>query len=263
LQYFVYIGGGYSFSPIPIELTDGPSHGSVFLPSIGKGTKGAWFDSGSPIPPALAGWNAAGVNDSRLRLFYVEVSFASNSTVYGVTYPVSFSLGYGVTGGTINASSARSIFQSGVYVNGTLVIFQLPSDEMPRIEGGQLVVDRPFYLACLYSPEFYFSLKTPFGGFEGWVAQNSGPLMASNYGTFSYSAPILAGFLGTQRFTKWTGTINSTSPTLSLSVMEPYEETAYYTTDYGAVASILVAVAAMMIGGYFMLRQRQRLSSAG
>jgi len=196
-------------------------------------------------------------------LSYVEVDFAANVTESGVIYPVSYGLLYGVTGGSINASSIIMSFLPGMTVNGTEVTFQVPSGEMPQIEGGQMVVDRPLYLVYLYLPEFYFSLKTPFGGFEGWVAQNSGSPPNVTSGTFSYSAPDLAGFLGTQRFAGWVGTVNSTSPTLTLSVTEPYVETAHYVTDTGAVASIVMAAAALVIGGYFMLRQRQRTSSAG
>ncbi len=92
----------------------------------------------------------------------------------------------------------------------------------------------------------------------GWPDKASQPS-----GTFSYSAPELAGFLGTERFAGWTGTVNSTSPVLNLAVIKPYIETARYATDFGAVASIVAAAAALAIGGYFMLRQRQRKSAAG
>ncbi len=256
LQYFVYVGVNYVFSPIPVELTVGPPNGYLSLPSIPLGAEGAWFDSGSLIPTALEAWSQAGVNDSRLTLYYVYMSFTANDTESGVIYPVSYGLLYGVTGGSINASSVSLSSITSLGINGTLPPFQLPSDEMPKIEGRQLVVDRPLYLEYLYSPEFYFSLKTPFGGFEGWVAQNSGspPNVAS--GEFSYSAPDLAGFLGTQRFAGWVGTVNSTSPTLDLTVSQSYVETAHYVTDIGAVASIVAAVAALVIGAYFMLSQR-------
>lgn len=263
LQYFVYIIGTSSISPVPVELTVGPPNGYLYLPSAPSSAKGAWFDSGSLVPTALETWSKTGINDSRLRLSYVEVDFAANVTESGVIYPVSYGLLYGVTGGSINASSIIMSFLPGMTVNGTEVTFQVPSGEMPQIEGGQMVVDRPLYLVYLYLPEFYFSLKTPFGGFEGWVAQNSGSPPNVTSGTFSYSAPDLAGFLGTQRFAGWVGTVNSTSPTLTLSVTEPYVETAHYVTDTGAVASIVMAAAALVIGGYFMLRQRQRTSSAG
>jgi hypothetical protein len=262
LQYFVYIGGGYSFSPIPVELISAPSPNRFFSTTPG-GSMGAWFDSGSRIPAAVETWNEAGTNDSRSRLTSVVVSFGTNITGPGILYLGSYGLRYGVIGGSINASSGSPYFVPAVQVNGTIVPFQLPSDEMPEIEGGQLVVDRPMSVMYAYSPEFYFSLRTPFGGFEGWVTQGQGPSGIGHFGDFVYSAPELAGFLWTQRFVGWVGTVNSTSPTLSLSVLKPYVETAYYSTDIGAVASVLMAAAALVIGGYFMLRQRQRMSAAG
>jgi hypothetical protein len=263
LQYFVYIEGTNPVSPVPVELTAGPSNGFVYLPSAPEGGKGAWFDSGSLVPTALVTWNETGISDSRLRLSYVEVFFAANVTESGVIYPVSYGLLYGVTGGSINASSIIMSFLPGMTVNGTEVTFQVPSDEMPQIEGGQMVVDRPLSLVYLYFPEFYFSLKTPFGGFEGWVAQFSGSPPNVTSGNFSYSAPALAGFLGTQKFAGWVGTVNSTSPTLTLSVTEPYVETAHYVTDIGAVASIVAAVAALVIGAYFMLGRRYASRTRG
>ena len=256
LQYFVFIVGGNSFSPIPVDLIDGPVTFQYFF-SINLGAKGAWFDSGSLIPPALEKWNQSGTSDSRYTLYSVAVYFTANVTESRGIYPEAFSLAYGVTGGRINASSVLGRSLSGEEVNGTFVPFQLPSDGMPKIEGGQLVVDRPLEVIYIYSPEFYFSLKTPFGGFEGWVGQS-----ANSIGKFSYSAPVLAGFLGTQRFTGWTGTVNSTSPSLSLSVLKPYVETASYATDFGAVASVIMAAAALVIGGYFILREH-RMVSAG
>ncbi len=60
-----------------------------------------------------------------------------------------------------------------MFVNGTLAGPIVPSDAMPKIEEGQLVVDRPYYLSYTYTPEFYLNLTTPFGGFHGWVAGQS------------------------------------------------------------------------------------------
>lgn len=255
LQYFVFIVGGNSITPIPVDLIDGPVAAQYFF-SVNIGAKGAWFDSGSVIPPALEKWNQSGMSESRYTLYSVIVYFTANVTESRGIVTEAFSIAYGVTGGRINASSILGRSMSGEEVNGTFVPFQLPSDEAPKIEGGQLVVDRPLEVIYIYSPEFYFSLKTPFGGFEGWVAQS-----ATSIGKFSYSAPVLAGFLGTQRFAGWTGTVNSTSPSLSLSVLKPYVEVASYTTDFGAVASVIMASAALVIGGYFMLWEHRRVSA--
>ncbi len=260
-QYFVYIIGSSLFSPVPIQLEQLPqvTGGFVFYPSNSR--VGAWFDEGASVPLAVASWSQTGVNDSKLLLTAIDVYFMFNyteeSSIIFVTNGTGVSMGtytfmYGAVGGGLNASSAKSGGFSAVFVNGTLVGPVVPADEMPKIVDGQLVVDRPYYLSYVYTPLYYFDLSTPFGGFHGWVDEQSLQFPS----TFTYSAPELAGFLGTERFSGWSGTVNATGRTLSLVVEGAVVETASYSVDYGAVTSVIASAAVLAVGAYVLVSRR-------
>jgi hypothetical protein len=273
-QYFVYIGALNVPSPFTIDLINGPSPYQYGLTPFFAypNSKGAWFDEGSLVPIAQYTWSSANVTGVRYRLFYVSVDFLANASTSLLVNPgfihlnltgltgnqlQPYSVTYGVDGGKFNVSNV--LFSSGfgiVLPNGTFVQITVSSDALPEFENGQLVVERPLALGYFYVPDYHLILKTPFGGFDGWESPFSGTPNVITTGVYTYSAPVLSGPFGTQRFVSWQGTVNSSSPSLSLTLNRPYVETAEYATDYWAVASVAVALVTIVCGAYLILSHR-------
>ncbi len=116
-QYFVYVSGSSLFSPIPVQLEQPPQvTGEFFFFPTNSKVEGAWFDEGATVPLAVGSWSQPGMNDSRLTLSNVDVSFMFNYTKGSTTIVAingigeamgTYSFLYGTVGGGLNASSAK------------------------------------------------------------------------------------------------------------------------------------------------------------